>query len=364
VTRNGSARGRPAILAVDGGNSKADAVIADREGRILGLARTMTPSNVGRTNGSVDVLGEVVRAAARSAGLDPARGPIARLGVYCLAGADSGRDERLIGRALVRNGWTADAIVRNDTVAVLRAGTDRGWGVGLVCGAGINCIGVGPDGRTARFAALGELSGDLAAGGEWVGRAALAAAVRARDGRGPRTALETVVPRHFGVARPEALARAIYDERIDSDRLVELPPAVFRAAADGDAVARDILDRLADEVVAMTSAAIVRARLAATAVDVVLGGGVFRAKDAPFVDRIRDGVLRVAPAATVSTLSAPPVVGALLLGLDEAGASRRAKVLVRESVTDASFGAPGAVALGSRPTRTRATRGAATVEGG
>ncbi|MFL5796867.1 MAG: N-acetylglucosamine kinase [Actinomycetota bacterium] len=327
----------PAILAVDGGNSKADAVILDRDGHVLGLARSVTPSNVGRSNGSADALVGVIGAAARRAGIDRAAGRVARVGVYCLAGADSHHDVRAIGRSVARNGWTDEVLIRNDTVAVLRAGTDRGWGVGLVCGAGINCIGVAPGGRVARFAALGELSGDIAAGGEWVGRAALAAAVRARDGRGPRTALEGVVPQHFGMARPEALARAMYDGRIDTDRLVELPPAVFRTAASGDVVAREILERLADEVVVMVAAAITRARLADTDVEVVLGGGVFHARDPEFLDRIRDGILAVAPLAKVVALSAPPVVGAVLLGLDHVGGSARARARVRESVTHASL---------------------------
>ncbi len=337
MSRDGSTRRPPAILAVDGGNSKTDAVIADAAGRVLGLARTIAPSNVGRSNGSVDVVDETIAAAARRAGLDPARRPVARTGVYCLAGADSRGDERAIGRALARRGWTAGLEVRNDTVAVLRAGTDRGWGIGLVCGAGINCIGIGPAGSVARFAALGELSGDLAAGGEWIGRAALGAAVRAQDGRGPRTALEETVPRHFGMARPEALARAMYRDRIPSERLVELPPAVFRAAGRGDGVAREILDHQADEIVAMVGAAIARLRLASTDVDVVLGGGVFQARDRVFLDRIRAGVAAVAPAANVIKLGIPPVVGAVLLGLDLAGASARAGARLRAAFSGGGF---------------------------
>ncbi|HXJ63625.1 MAG TPA: BadF/BadG/BcrA/BcrD ATPase family protein [Actinomycetota bacterium] len=330
----------PAILAVDGGNSKTDAVLADAAGRVLGSARRIAPSNVGRSNGSLDVLAEAVGAAARAAGVDPARGPVARAGMFCLAGADTPSDERTIARALGRRGWTREVDVRNDTAAVLRAGTDRGWGVGLVCGAGMNCIGVGPTGNTARFAALGELSGDLAAGGEWIGRAALAAAVRAQDGRGSRTALEVAVPRHFGLARPEAVARAMYRERIPSDRLVELPPTVFRAAAKGDRVAREILDRLADEVAAMATAAIRRVRLTATDVDVILGGGVFRAGDTAFLGRIRAGIAEVAPEANVRTLDVPPLVGALLLALDAAGASAGAHTRARRSFAAANGTAP------------------------
>ena len=72
----------------------------------------------------------------------------------------------------------------------------------LICGQGINAVGVAPDGRVARFAAVGTLSGDWG-GATSLGEAGLGAAIRARDGRGPRTALERTVPAVFGLARAE-----------------------------------------------------------------------------------------------------------------------------------------------------------------
>src|SRR6478735_7838014 len=102
-------------------------------------------------------------------------------------------------------GWAARLRVGNDTFAVLRAGTESGWGVAITCGAGINCVGVGPDGRHVRFPALGEISGDWG-GGYDVGLAGISAAARSEDGRGPATALERLVPEHFGLPAPSELA--------------------------------------------------------------------------------------------------------------------------------------------------------------
>jgi N-acetylglucosamine kinase-like BadF-type ATPase len=197
----------------------------------------------------------------------------------------------------------------------------------------MNCSGVGPGGEVVRFAALGEISGDLAAGGGWLGRNALGAAIRARDGRGPRTLLERLVPEHFGLARPSALMEAVYVGRIDERRLSELPPLVFRAAASGDGVASALLERVAEEVVAMSGAAIRRLRLTATDVEVILGGGLFHGQDGPFLERIRSGIAAVAPAARVRKLSVPPVIGAALLGLDHIGAPRSAAARLRLSLT-------------------------------
>ena len=308
------ARLSAAVLAVDGGNSKAELALVAPDGRLLAAARGPTISHqaVGLEQGIANL--RVLAAKASSS-----EGPIAELGVYCLAGADYPSEVRLLTHALEDLGLARETIVLNDTFAALRAGTHRPWGVVLICGQGINGAVVAPDGTTTRFDALGHISGDWG-GARDVGEAGLAAAVRARDGRGQATTLEKLVPAHFKVRSPAALTRALYVERIPEDRLVELCPVVFRAAADGDAVARGILIRLADELVAMAGALIRRQKLTALDPEVVLGGGVFNADDAAFYARIEAGVRAVAPRASIVRLSAPPVLGAALLGLDRQAA--------------------------------------------
>src|SRR5205823_5939600 len=84
------------------------------------------------------------------------------------------------------------------------------------------------DGRHARFPSLGQLSGDWG-GGYDVGMAAVSAAARSEDGRGPTTTLELAVPEHFGLEAPSALAEAIHFGRISERRVVELAPVVLAA---------------------------------------------------------------------------------------------------------------------------------------
>jgi hypothetical protein len=83
----------------------------------------------------------------------------------------------------------------------------------------------------------------------------------------------------------------------------------------------------------MAGTAIRRLRMTKLDVHVVLGGGIFRNGFAPFFGRIEDGLRRVAPAATVMILEAPPVAGAALLGLDRLGASRAARGRLRAALT-------------------------------
>lgn len=312
---------KPAILAVDGGNSKADVALVAADGTLLGAVRGPTVSHqaVGLEAGLDNLEASVARALGL-AGLDPERRPVAGLGIHALAGADLPTDIRLLDRGLRGRALTDQLVVLNDTHAALRAGSDRAWGVVVVCGAGINGLGIGPNGKVVRFAGVGEYSGDRGGGGG-VGTAALAASVRGRDGRGPRTSLERLVPAHFGLRRPDDLTHELYSGRLDPDRLRELSPLVFAAAADGDAVARAILDDLGDEVVAWAEAMIRRLHVTRTDVPVVLSGGVFRASYQPFLTRIRSRIEAVAPAARVRVLEAPPVLGAALIGLDRLGLS-------------------------------------------
>jgi N-acetylglucosamine kinase-like BadF-type ATPase len=304
-----------AVLAVDGGNSKADLALVAADGTLLAAVHGPTVSHqaVGLERGMAN-LEALADDARRAAGLDPAM-PLAPDGVYSLAGADYPEDERLLRRAIQATGLTGSTTVLNDTFGALRAGTHRPWGVVLICGQGINGAAVAPSGRSARFDGVGEYSGDWGGGGG-IGDAALAAAVRGRDGRGPRTSLETRVPAHFGLASPPALTKAFYLGRIEHRRVSELAPLVFSAAGDGDAVARSIVDRLADELSGMAAALIRRLRMGRLDPEVVLAGGVFRTKDPSFYERLERGVHAAAPAARLVRLAAPPVLGAVLLGLD------------------------------------------------
>lgn len=305
-----------AVLAVDGGNSKTDLALIGWDGRLLAAIRgaTMSHQQVGLDGGAA-LLRSLAELAAHQAGIATATATAA-IGSFALAGADTPGDVRRLRTSIDRLAVADEVLVVNDAFAPIRAGSDRGWGVGLICGAGVNAAGIAPDGRTARLAALGPISGDWGGGGD-VGLAALGAAVRARDGRGPRTALEEAAPRHFGFARPIDLTMAIEHGRVSQDRLRELSPVVFEAARAGDGVARAIVDRLADELATMAVAIIRRLNMTRLDLDVTLAGGVFRAADPILESRIASGIAAVASHATVGRLDAPPVLGGALFGLDE-----------------------------------------------
>jgi N-acetylglucosamine kinase-like BadF-type ATPase len=330
----------PAVLAFDGGSTKTDVVLVSRRGAVLGQAR-VGPSNhqlVG-LDGTIAALHEAIAAVKDSAQLAAASFPLCPTGVYCLAGLDLPVDEAKLAPAIDALGWTGRVILRNDTFAVSRAGTTSSWGVGVVCGTGMNCAAVGPDGRRVRFPALAELSGDFAPGGAWLGLRALGLALRAGDGRGPATTLRERVPAQLGTADAEAALSGIYSGSLPYNRLFELARVLLDAAAAGDAPARAAADTLADEIVAFVRAAVVRLDLQDETVEVVLGGGIFDTSDDAFHARVADGIHATAPRAVLIRLDAPPVLGAALIGLDAEQAPPAALAALRQALRHPPRGA-------------------------
>jgi len=309
-----------AVVAVDGGNSKTDVLLAAADGSVLSRARGRASNHqLLGIDAAMDSIDDTVEAALADAGLTGTHRPVVPVGAYCLAGVDLAVDERRVTDAVADRGWSETDVVTNDTFAVWRAGARAGWGVAVVCGAGLNCAGQGPDGTVVRFPSLGELSGDFTPGGAWLGVRGLGLALRAADGRGAPTSLAQSVPGHFGLEDATAVLEAVYGGDIAYDRLFDLARVVIAAAGAGDGPARQATDMLADEVVAMATATIRRLGVADLAVEVVVGGGIFDSGDTAFFSRVHDGIRAVAPDARLRVLDTAPVVGAALLALDAFG---------------------------------------------
>jgi N-acetylglucosamine kinase-like BadF-type ATPase len=313
----------PAVLAIDGGNSKTEAALVAADGTLLASVRGAGVPGVLTLEESVEVLASVARLAAGQAGLDPAGARIAQHLSACVANnTDLPEEEEVMAAALRAAGLTGTVELANDTFAVLRAGLDGAgphWGVGVTCGAGINCVGVAPDGRTARFLSLGQLSGDWG-GGYGLGRDSIWWAIRAEDGRGPQTALREAVAAYFGRPTMWDVAVAFHQGELAWDAPRGLVPVLFETAQGGDEVAANLVRRMAQEVTVMALAAIRRLGLAEEPVPVVLGGGVLAARDPLLTGEVTRRLAAEAPRALPRIVDVPPVAGAALLGLDHIGA--------------------------------------------
>ncbi|MFE9372512.1 N-acetylglucosamine kinase [Streptomyces sp. NPDC006711] len=318
------------VLAIDAGNSKTDVALIDADGTVLGAARGggFRPPAVG-VEVAMHMLATTVEEAHLAAG---GPGPLRVEHVSaCLANADLPVEERELAAALTARGWGQSVSVHNDTFAILRAGLPVGaepCGVAVVCGAGINCVGMTPDGRTARFPAIGKISGDWGGGGG-LAEEALFFAARAEDGRGEATALASALPDHFGLSSMYELIEGLHLGRIPVVRLHELSPVLFEVAAAGDKVARSLVERQAEEIVALATVALGRLGLLEVETPVLLGGGVLAARHPQLDDGVRERLAARAPKAVPLVVTASPVLGAGLLGLDRVSAPDEAYARLR-----------------------------------
>ena len=255
------------LLALDGGNSKTDVLLVREDGTVLARQRSgpFIPHLVGPER-AVDLLAPDIELVLASA-------PGGRVNLIAgyLANADLPIEEELIASAIASHGWSDAVLVENDTLAMLRTGTSAGHGVAAVCGAGINCVGVGENGERVRFPALGRITGDWG-GGIGIAKEVLWYTSRAHDGRGPATSLSHAVAEHFGLPHAAAVAEGMHLRTIDYDRMHEIVPLLLREANAGDPIARSIVHRQAQEVALLVTNALERLRLT----DGHSGGGARR----------------------------------------------------------------------------------------
>ncbi|BDZ49196.1 kinase [Frondihabitans sucicola] len=328
---------RDVVLAVDGGGSKTDVVAVTVDGDLVGHARGpgSNPQVLGLDE-ALEILDRLRDTVLRQIG----DVNVVETHVY-LSGLDLPAEIAAASVGLAH--WSAD-VIDNDLFALLRGGLgdEEATGqdaVAVVCGTGINAIGVRHDGATARFPALGDISGDWG-GGSFLGGQALWHAARAEDGRGPSTRLQQDVPEALGFETVRDVTEALHFRRIDFRVVSRLSPVLFAASAAGDEVASRVVDQQADEIVTLTATALKRLDLLDVPVPVVLGGGVLAARHPRLLDGIDSG-LAARALATTRVVSVPPLLGAGLLALEHAGAVPAALDRYRAAVLAQSWMAAG-----------------------
>jgi len=308
-----------AVIAIDGGGSKTDVWALDLDGNIVARARGggSSPQVLGVAP-VAQILDALVSEVIDAAGWRP----VLQTCIY-LSGLDLPVEVEAFSAAVAPFAWSTGVtgrppVLDNDLFALLRLGTRAPNAVALVCGTGINCVGVRSDGEQVRFPALGAISGDWG-GGWFLGERALWHAARAADGRGPETVLLSRVPEALGLSSVREVTEALHFDRLAGADLSRLSPVVFKAAREGDPVAEALVDRQAEEIVLMLTVTLRRLELLDVEVPVVLGGGVLAAGDPRLMAAISAGLATSAPSARIQLVRSRPILGAAILSLESVG---------------------------------------------
>ncbi|MFG0315766.1 MAG: N-acetylglucosamine kinase [Planctomycetota bacterium JB042] len=319
------------VLGVDGGGTRTRVAIAERSGRVLGVGES-GPGNwhdVGVEAVAVHL--ERARDAAwAAAGAPPRPAVAAYLG---MASVGDERDREAIRDAAARAALApADAVgVGQDLRVALAGGLSLRPGVALIAGTGSSVYGRTADGREWQAGGFGSFLDDGGSAFD-LGRRAMIAAVRARDGRGRETALSARLLAHVGGGTLRDLLRRLDAVRMARAEVAACAPLVTAAAAEGDAVAIEILEAAVEELALAVETVVARLGLAAP--EVAATGGL-AGSGPPYRDALDRAIVRRVADARVVDPELPPVVGAALLALERAGVPVDAAVLAAAAESSA-----------------------------
>jgi N-acetylglucosamine kinase-like BadF-type ATPase len=302
-------------LGVDVGGTKTHALIADETGQALGFA-TGGPGNwegVGY-KGLTRVLLKVTGHAIEQAGIKVNQIVGAGLGI----GGYDWPSERQDHLAAIRPiGLTCPLEIVNDATLGILAGTSEGWGVSVVSGTGCNARGWSKDHKRQGRAVGGggHWSGEYAGGYDIIARA-MRAVVFEWLKRGPATALTHVFLEQFSAKGLDDLIEGVYLQRYQFDSTLVLK--VFETARQGDPEAQAVMRWAGGELGEMAVGVINQLELQKEQFEVVLIGSLHGRS--PILDEtLRKTILETAPHARLVRLTAPPVVGGVLLGMEQLG---------------------------------------------
>jgi len=306
-------------LGADVGSSKTAILIADESGTVRGFS-VAGPGNhetVGY-DGFYQALNEAAQGALTQAGISIQA--IAGAG-YGISGYDWPSQEIPLRGAIARLGCPAPFELVNDAILGLVAGAEAGWGLALVSGTGCNCWGWNQERRVGRVTGFGHLLGEGAGSSELVYRA-MQLVARAWTQRGQPTALSNTFVEFTKSNDIEDLLEGYTSGHTQVD--ASAAPLIFTAAEAGDAVAQELVNWAGCELGELAKAVIRQLEIQDQAFDVVLVGGMF-ASGPRLIEPLRATIQAIAPGARLVRLTVPPVVGAILLGMQAAGITTTAE---------------------------------------
>lgn len=285
-------------LAVDGGQSSLRVgVVVD------GLVRDVASHEGFRYRPAEDPVDGTVRAVC--AAVDGR--PVGRMALGLTSAPCSVDGSRRLARSLLDAVGAAEVLVAGDMVSAHAGALGGDPGVVLAVGTGAVCLGVNGS-RLVRADGFGYLLGDDGSGFA-IGRAGVAAALRAREGRGPATLLVDALDREF--ADVPDFPHGIYSTANPVASIASFSHSVATAARAGDAVAAGIWRDAADQLVTTTASVVARC-FGSDDVAVSYTGRLFDVTDL-LLSPYQAGLAARSPAARIAAPVGSPLDGAARL---------------------------------------------------
>jgi len=289
-------------LGIDGGGTKTSCLVGD-ERSVLGSG-TGAGSNLVRVSEAQasDSLAAAVRQACSAAKVAPKQ--ITRTCVG-MAGAARPQTSEVVTRIL-RGLVTGRIDVVGDMSIAFEAAFGLGPGVIVIAGTGSIAYGRNSAGKTARAGGWGPAISDEGSG-HWIGRSALAAAMRVHNEGNVLPLLQKIM-QAWGLHTHDELVLAA--NASPAPNFSVLSPLVSAAAEAGETLAMAVLSQAGSELAALAEVVIHRLFGAAAATPVAMAGGVF-GNSAQVRRSFYNSLCSRYPGITVNPAVIEPVRGAL-----------------------------------------------------
>lgn len=301
------------FLGIDVGSSKTHALVVDETGRCIGFGKAWGGNHQGvGYDGLENVLQKSFEAAREMCGVDPAHIAGAGFGV---AGCDFPSDREPHLKAIASLGLSCPVEVVNDGVIGLLAGATNGIGVNVTAGSSNNCRGRNKNGKVGRIVGNGAPFGEYGGATEIVQRG-LQMVNHAWIKRIPPTALTKIYLEAVDAKDEMDLMEGLSNEQYHLFPYLALE--IIKAANEGDTAAQEIM-RWAGEELGWLAVSVARQiEMENEEVEIIQSGSVFDAGEM-ITEPMRGVVLKHCSKAKLIRLAGPPVVGAVILGMEQAG---------------------------------------------
>ena len=301
------------FLGIDVGSSKTHALIVDETGQCLGFGRSGGGNHQGvGYDGLTDVLRQSFSQACEMSGVKAALVAGAGFGV---AGCDFPSDREPHFQVIASLGLSCPLEVVNDGMNGLLAGATRGIGVNVTAGSSNNCRGRGRNGKEGRIVGNGIAFGEFGGAYEIAARG-LQMVNYAWIKRIPPTALTQVYIAATGAKGEMDLMEGLSNGQYQLS--AHLAVNVMEAAREGDTAACNVVEWAGTELGWLAVAVARQIDMQDEDVEIIQSGSVFEAGEL-LIKPMRELVLKHCPQARLIRLNGPPVVGAVILGMEQAG---------------------------------------------
>ena len=309
------------VAGVDGGGTRTRVSLAEVDGTFLGFgdAGSGNYHDVGQ-RAFADNLNVAMVNAGKQAGLNLRDHAIRRVDAIFLGlgSVVTPADREEIRTIVAAAPWApigAEAIEVDHDLRIAHAGCLGGEpGIVLIAGTGSSCYGRDAAGRTWKTGGWGPLLDDLGSG-HWLGRQAMIAVIRQTDGRGEKTSLTPAVLAALGLTDPNEILRRVEMQGMTRTEIASLARVVLAESAEGDRVAREIVQRGVSELAALvaTTARCLEMGSAEQTFLVAATGGLVESSE--YLEPLRQAISNQSPHARFVDNQASPVEGALLLAI-------------------------------------------------